>query len=336
MSECVGNENLSEEYSEVLTGTVPPPPPIKKKLYRDPKEKILGGVCSGIAHYLGIDTVWVRLFAVIVGFISFSTLLIAYIILWIIIPAAETPYQRMQMYGCSPTLHEIGTAVSNFFKTSNPSATAAEAASCGTPLSDDNPAPQKGYKRFADVLTRMVGVALKVILVAIGILAVPVLLSAILGIVFVICLAFADSHILFQLVDSVQGYSGIVFQYRPVLWIIFLICSLMAVAIPCLALIWCAYSVLNGKVSFPRKWGLSLLIIWLLTLCGATISGAFIYNDSNAVDRSDHLIDCEIIEDSDTVVDTDTDSLDLAIENMNSQLDSISEEITHAFEASTR
>lgn len=62
-----------------------------KRLFRDTKRKIVGGVAAGIAHYFGIDPLWIRL--VIVGLfiniifwgLSGATLL-AYIICWIVIP----------------------------------------------------------------------------------------------------------------------------------------------------------------------------------------------------------------------------------------------------------
>lgn len=41
------------------TGTAVPPPP--RKLYRDTRRKLLGGVCAGIAHYFNSDPLWVRL-----------------------------------------------------------------------------------------------------------------------------------------------------------------------------------------------------------------------------------------------------------------------------------
>ncbi len=57
-----------------------------KKLYRDENHKVLGGVCSGIASYFGIDTVIVRiLFLVFIG-ITF----IPYLILWIAVPSSSS------------------------------------------------------------------------------------------------------------------------------------------------------------------------------------------------------------------------------------------------------
>lgn len=58
---------------------------IMKRLYRSGKEKILGGVCGGIAEYFGIDPVIVRVLWVILCLLWGSGIL-AYIIAWIIIP----------------------------------------------------------------------------------------------------------------------------------------------------------------------------------------------------------------------------------------------------------
>jgi phage shock protein PspC (stress-responsive transcriptional regulator) len=55
-----------------------------KRLYRDENHKILGGVCSGIAAYLGIDPVFVRILFIVSG-IGF----LAYILLWIFVPGSN-------------------------------------------------------------------------------------------------------------------------------------------------------------------------------------------------------------------------------------------------------
>ncbi len=56
-----------------------------KRLYRSGRDKILGGVCGGIAEYLGVDPVLIRLIWVIVS-LAWGAGIIAYIIAWIIIP----------------------------------------------------------------------------------------------------------------------------------------------------------------------------------------------------------------------------------------------------------
>ncbi|MCP4459477.1 MAG: PspC domain-containing protein [Cytophagales bacterium] len=59
-----------------------------KKLYRNSKEKILGGVAGGIASYFSIDPIWIRLLWIIFT-LTFGIGLIAYIILWIVLPESD-------------------------------------------------------------------------------------------------------------------------------------------------------------------------------------------------------------------------------------------------------
>ena len=62
---------------------------MNKRLYRSHKEKMIGGVCGGLAEYFDIDPVFIRILFVVAVFAGGSGIL-AYIICWIIIP--EQPY----------------------------------------------------------------------------------------------------------------------------------------------------------------------------------------------------------------------------------------------------
>lgn len=82
----------------------------EKKLYRDPDDAIIAGVCSGLGAYFGIETVLVRLiFFITIFFGGFG--IIIYIILWLIMPVAETTAQKAEMRGERLTLHEIEKSV---------------------------------------------------------------------------------------------------------------------------------------------------------------------------------------------------------------------------------
>jgi len=58
----------------------------KKRLYRSKKERILGGVCGGIAEYVNTDPTIIRLLWALVTIVSIGVGLIAYLAAWIIIP----------------------------------------------------------------------------------------------------------------------------------------------------------------------------------------------------------------------------------------------------------
>ena len=58
-----------------------------RPLYRDPSDKMIGGVCSGLGHYFDIDTVLVRIGFVVVALIGGGGVL-AYALLWAILDPA--------------------------------------------------------------------------------------------------------------------------------------------------------------------------------------------------------------------------------------------------------
>ena len=68
----------------------------RKRFFRNPDDKVLGGVCSGISAYFDIDPIWLRL-AFAFSLIFAGTGLLLYIILWFIIPEAKTTSDKLQM-----------------------------------------------------------------------------------------------------------------------------------------------------------------------------------------------------------------------------------------------
>ncbi|PSR53304.1 hypothetical protein AHMF7605_07055 [Adhaeribacter arboris] len=83
-----------------------------KKLFRDPEDKKLGGVCSGLALYFGMDVGIVRLLfllSVLFGGLGIPI----YIVLWLVVPLATTITDRVQMQGNPVTLSGIEESLKN-------------------------------------------------------------------------------------------------------------------------------------------------------------------------------------------------------------------------------
>jgi phage shock protein PspC (stress-responsive transcriptional regulator) len=57
-----------------------------KRLYRSQEDKMLGGVCGGIAEYLNVDPTVIRLIWVLLTLVSFGAGVLGYLICWFIIP----------------------------------------------------------------------------------------------------------------------------------------------------------------------------------------------------------------------------------------------------------
>ena len=85
-----------------------------KRLYRDKENGMLGGVMAGLGHYLGIDTLWLRIIMVIL-FFGFGTGLFVYIVLWILVPEAVTTTQKLEMKGEPITISNIEKKVKEGF-----------------------------------------------------------------------------------------------------------------------------------------------------------------------------------------------------------------------------
>ncbi|HVG65480.1 MAG TPA: PspC domain-containing protein [Actinomycetota bacterium] len=66
--------------------TPQPAPGTPKRLVRRRDDRMVAGVCSGVAAYLGVDVTLVRLLTVIGAIISFGTVAIAYVVGWLLMP----------------------------------------------------------------------------------------------------------------------------------------------------------------------------------------------------------------------------------------------------------
>ena len=125
------NEDKEEEQQGVESESVKS----KKKFYRNTNDKLLGGVCSGIATYFGWSVVAVRIIFILAPLLTSGAignlfmlnhhlffplttlynlpglLFLTYIILWAIVPAAKTVEQKLQMQGRPITPENIGKTV---------------------------------------------------------------------------------------------------------------------------------------------------------------------------------------------------------------------------------
>ncbi len=71
----------------------PTPPPAyqpapAKRLVRRSDDRMIAGVCSGVAGYFGIDTTLVRVLAVLGAVFGFGSIVIVYLVLWAVMPEA--------------------------------------------------------------------------------------------------------------------------------------------------------------------------------------------------------------------------------------------------------
>lgn len=81
-----------------------------KRLYRNPDDSIIAGICGGLAAYFRVDPLVFRILFVALIFVRGFGLLL-YILLWIAMPKAKTPFQKMEMMGEAENIEDISIRI---------------------------------------------------------------------------------------------------------------------------------------------------------------------------------------------------------------------------------
>ena len=101
----LGMPDGAAESGSYNTQQAPLPQP--KKLYRDPDEKVIAGVSSGLSHYLDVDTTLIRILFLVALIVGFTAGFWIYVILWIAVPKADTPAKKCEMYQMPATAENM-------------------------------------------------------------------------------------------------------------------------------------------------------------------------------------------------------------------------------------
>lgn len=308
------NQQKSEINRETVSINPPPfngnqastPPPFyKKKLFRDPQNAMLGGVCSGLAHYLNIDPTIMRLITVVLTILSASTCGIAYIILWIVVPEARTPLQRMQMLGEQPTVENIGKTVTDSFSGGRNR----------NNYNDDNNQQGSGslIGNFCSIVAR--------IFIIIGlIIAIPLLIVLIIG--FIGCL-FALIMMCTSLGFSVFGDSIPVWMEGagniPLYGVILALSIIIVIALPLYLFVRLAIRPEGSRLT-PSTRG-ALLIIWIVAFLVGGVTTGMIVSDSSKYEKTPYSQQIESIEEVETTNEIDSDIIDEESESDSTEID---------------
>ena len=74
--------------SDNPTGPEIGPMPAPRRLIRTTDDAKLGGVCGGLARYANVDATLVRVLSVVAGVVFFPFSILAYLLLWLVMPTA--------------------------------------------------------------------------------------------------------------------------------------------------------------------------------------------------------------------------------------------------------
>lgn len=232
--------------------------PVKRRLFRDPDDKAIGGVCAGVAHYFDIDIVWIRLATFLLIFFGGVSLWV-YIILWIVIPEAKTTADRLAMRGEAINIDNI----SKKFK-EEMDGVKNRAQNFGQNMNDGF---QTHSKTVLDRIAEVLGGLFKVVGRLIG--------------AFLIFIGFM---IMFGLMSSIFGFSiagesaefndwiNIIFIDRSHYWLAF-IGAIIVVGVPAFMILYGGIKLLF-KIKYSNRWlNIGAGLLWIVGFIMATYAG---------------------------------------------------------------
>jgi len=242
-----------------------------KKLFRDGEDKFLGGVCSGLAHYFGIDTIWMRIIWLVLLF-GFGIGFLIYPILWILIPVAETTAEKLQMKGEPVNITNIERKIREEFEgvTSRVKDGVNEVTN-KVKSSEFKSKAKSGIQELVETLGKIILAILSVFGKFIGALLIFV---ATITLIALIIGAFSWGGIeIFGLGDEFVHYPPFFFDSFIPSWLL-IILGFIVIGIPFIILFMLGLRILSSNVkSFSTTTKLSLLGVWIISIIGLSIAG---------------------------------------------------------------
>ena len=234
---------------------------VGKQLFRDTENGHVGGVSSGLGHYLGIEAIWVRLLWILLTIFSSGAFILIYIAFWIFVPEAKTTADKLAMRGEEVTVsnierkiregfHEVSDSIKNVDYEKYGKKASAGASSAATTLGDIIKFCLKLFVKFVGILLLLIAgstlIALFVGLFAVG---------------------------TFGIIEAPwTDYIDVVNSGAPI-WLISLL-IFFAVGIPFFFLFVLGLKILVKNLrSLGRISLLTLLGLWLISVIGLTIVG---------------------------------------------------------------
>jgi phage shock protein PspC (stress-responsive transcriptional regulator) len=265
-----------------------------RKIYRDPDDKVLGGVCSGIGYYFGFDPIWLRILFVIL-LVGFGTGVLLYIILWIIIPKANTASEKLEMKGDPVTAENIGKQVEEEIQNLKKKFNKKQDGE-----SVDNAPLSTGLNSFFNFLGKLLRLLFNSLGKVLGFLFILLGLTVLAALAF--SLGTADSFIgIFNDNNIHLNYPEFLELFPQTMehkgWIYFI--TMITVGIPFLALIILGFNMLTNFVYKIRGLGIALFLIWFIVSIGSVFFvGSIVKDYVNEYDEKSTVVLEEITGDT--------------------------------------
>ncbi|WP_299185530.1 PspC domain-containing protein [uncultured Aquimarina sp.] len=250
-----------------------------KQLFRDTSNSYVGGVSSGLSHYLGIDPIWLRIAWILFTVFSSGAFILIYIAFWIFVPEAKSTADYLAMKGEAVNISNIEKKIKEGFND-----VADKVKDVDYQKYSDK--VKSGSTSFFDALGDVLLVVLKIFVKFIGVLLIIVagitLISLFISLFTVGTFGFIETPF--------TEYIDVVNHPNIPLWLVSLL-TLFAVGIPFFFLFILGLKiVINNLKSIGTPAKLALLAVWILSVIGLTVVGIR--------QATQEAYDAEVIEDS--------------------------------------
>ena len=250
--EGAAEPNAAEQYKSI------------KQLFRDEENKYLGGVASGLGHYLGIDCLWIRLIWLLLFFFSSGTFFMIYILFWILVPAAKSTSDKLKMKGEPINISNIEKRVKEGYDKFSDNMKSVDYDKYGNQV-------KRGSNRVVEVIGNLLKGTLTVLAKLLGVLMLIFSITTLLGLAF--GLFSAGSLEFWGQADLIQYYQAVSVAQIP-FWALLTIVFL-AVGIPFIVLF-----IVGLKLLIPNLksmgWTPKILILalWIASILALIFFGA--------------------------------------------------------------
>jgi len=250
--EGAAESNAAEQYKSI------------KQLFRDEENKYLGGVASGLGHYLGIDCLWIRLIWLLLFFFSSGTFFMIYILFWILVPAAKSTSDKLKMKGEPINISNIEKRVKEGYDKFSDNMKSVDYDKYGNQV-------KRGSNRVVELIGNLLKGTLTVLAKLLGVLMLIFSITTLLGLAF--GLFSAGSLEFWGQADLIQYYQAVSVAQIP-FWALLTIVFL-AVGIPFIVLF-----IVGLKLLIPNLksmgWTPKILIfaLWIASILALIFFGA--------------------------------------------------------------
>ncbi|MCB0463618.1 MAG: PspC domain-containing protein [Flavobacteriaceae bacterium] len=240
-----------------------------RKLYRDTENAYIGGVSAGLGHYFDVDPLWIRI-AWVILFFGFGTGFLVYILLWMLMPAAETTSEKLAMSGKPVNITNIEEKVREGFSNVKESL---DGVADKVKNGDYNKAGDKiknTSRSFFDALGSVIMFFFKIFAKFIGIILIIVGASTLIALIVSLLSVGVVDLFHFDGIDMAHTF----YSSNLPIWVVSLL-VLFAVGIPFFYIFILGLKILvNNLKSIGRTANFTLLALWLASIVTLAIFAA--------------------------------------------------------------